>query len=256
MNDQDYEYRGLIASSWDLLRGDTSDWPDRPFFRKIIEDDGQPALDVGCGTGRLLIDYLSDGLDVDGVDVSNEMLEICRKKAADIGLKPTLYQQGAKSLDLPRRYRTIFIPSSSFQLVTNLTDARAALKRCYQHLQIRGKLVMSIMDVSQDSGKGWQVVAERERPQDGLLVRRWLRSTYDPETQLEHTEDRYELVSDGQIIETEIHTRSPATRYYSLEQITEVLEKAGFRNIRAVSEFSEEVASPEDSLFCIFGTRT
>lgn len=75
MDPNDYEYRGLLASSWDLLRGDTSDWPDRPFYRAIILDDGQPALDVGCGTGRLLLDYLADGIDVDGMDLSPEMLE-------------------------------------------------------------------------------------------------------------------------------------------------------------------------------------
>ena len=58
MTDPDYEYRGMIASSWDLLRGNTSKWSDRSFFRTIIADNGQLALDVGCGTGRLLLDYL------------------------------------------------------------------------------------------------------------------------------------------------------------------------------------------------------
>lgn len=255
MTDQDYEYHGLIASSWDLLRGDTSGWDDRLFFRGIIENDGQPALDVGCGTGRLLLDYISEGLDVDGLDVSPEMLEICKDKAKELGLKPTLYQQGIESLDVPRRYRTIFIPSSSFQLVTDLTDARTALERCHYHLQLGGRLVISIMDVSQDSGKGWQVVAEKQRPEDGLVVRRWLNSTYDPETQLEHTENRYELVKDGEVVASEKYRRSPATRGYTLSQIMKMMQTAGFREVRAVSEFSEEPASAYDKLFCVFGTR-
>src|SRR5580698_11368183 len=86
MPDQDYEYRGLMAEAWDLLRGDTSVWTDRLFYRAIIERQGGPALDVGCGTGRLLLDYLSAGLDVDGVDNSPEMLAICREKAAAAGV--------------------------------------------------------------------------------------------------------------------------------------------------------------------------
>ena len=59
MTEQEYEYRGLLAESWDLLRGDTSDWPDRPFYRKIMREHGQPGLDVGCSTGRLILDYLA-----------------------------------------------------------------------------------------------------------------------------------------------------------------------------------------------------
>ncbi|MBI3975988.1 MAG: class I SAM-dependent methyltransferase, partial [Armatimonadetes bacterium] len=41
-----YEYRGLLAATWDLLRGDTSQWEDRFFFRDLILDYGQPVLDV------------------------------------------------------------------------------------------------------------------------------------------------------------------------------------------------------------------
>src|SRR5579864_6487150 len=107
MSAEDYEYRGLIAQAWDLLRGDTSHWEDRPFYRDIIHASGQPALDIGCGTGRLLLDYLADGIDIDGVDCSPEMLEIFRQKAQKRGLHPTLFQQSMEALDLPRSYRTI-----------------------------------------------------------------------------------------------------------------------------------------------------
>jgi ubiquinone/menaquinone biosynthesis C-methylase UbiE len=256
MDNNDYEYRGLIASSWDLLRGDTSDWPDRAFYREIILDDGQPALDVGCGTGRLLLDYLADGIDVDGVDVSPEMLALCRNKADDLGLHPNLYQQNMEALNLDCTYRTIFVPSSSFQLLTELPTAWEALRRFYLHLESGGTLVMSIMDVSKDSSEVWQFIGERARPDDDLLVRRWARSDYDPTTQLEHTEDRYDLVKkDGEVIASKLYRRSPATRAYTLDQITDMLLKTGYVNIRAVSGFTSQPASPDDELFCVFGRR-
>lgn len=111
-DDRSYEYRGMLASTWDLLRGDTSDWPDRQFFREIIQRSGEPALDVGCGTGRLLLEFLADSLQVDGVDVSSEMIALWRQKARAKGLQPTLYVQAIEALDLPREYRTISVPSS------------------------------------------------------------------------------------------------------------------------------------------------
>ena len=73
-----YEYHGLMAEAWDLLRGDTSGWDDRPFYLELIRRFGEPALDVGCGTGRLLLDYLAEGIEIDGVDVSPDMLAVCR----------------------------------------------------------------------------------------------------------------------------------------------------------------------------------
>ena len=86
MYQPDYEYYGLMASTWDLLAGDTSNVPEKFFFRNLIQKYGQPALDVGCGTGRLLLDYLQAGLDVDGVDVSPEMLAVCRQKVQKLAV--------------------------------------------------------------------------------------------------------------------------------------------------------------------------
>ena len=55
----EYEYHGMMAQTWDLFRGDTSNWEDRFFFLEIIHESGQPALDVGRGTRRLLLDCLA-----------------------------------------------------------------------------------------------------------------------------------------------------------------------------------------------------
>lgn len=77
--DSDIEYDGLVAESWDALRGDTSAWADRTFYLELIQDRGEPVLDVGCGTGRLILDFLAQGIDIDGVDNSPEMLAICQR---------------------------------------------------------------------------------------------------------------------------------------------------------------------------------
>jgi len=93
MTTPDYDYHGLIASTWDLWRDDTANWSDRGFYLDVIRRYGQPAIDIGCGTGRLVLDYAEAGIDIDGVDNSPEMLAICRAKAEKLDLSPMLYEQ-------------------------------------------------------------------------------------------------------------------------------------------------------------------
>jgi len=261
----DYEYRGLVAETWDLLRGDTSGWPDRSFYRSIIELGGGPALDVGCGTGRLVLDYLAGGLDVDGVDNSPEMLAICRAKAIALGLdvEGRLFEQEMDKLALPRRYATIVVPSSSFQLLTDASAAEAAMARFREHLLPNGVLVMSIMSKlwpwkrppEQMQWSEWHTLAEKQRPEDGTTIRRWIRARYDHEQQLDHEENRYEVLRDGVVVRTEMHGRSPGARWYSQAQARDVFEKAGFGSITVTSGFTSEPALPGDTTFCVFGTR-
>lgn len=258
-----YEYRGMVASSWDLLRGDYSTWPDRPFYRDVIGRSGEPALDIGSGTGRLILDYLADGMDVDGVDLSPEMLAICREKARALGLRPSLYEQAMESLELPRRYRTIFVPSSSFQLLTDREAAGRAMARFREHLEPGGALVMPFMllwserRAAREPGDPWEwrVHQERERPEDGALIRRWQRSRYDVAEQLEHTEDRYEVIAGGEVVSTEHHQRSPATRWYTQEQALAVYREAGLSDVHATRGFTLEPARGHEEMFCVFGVR-
>ena len=108
MNEQPQTWHyGLVARWW--AEFNASDPAELAFYRGIIERNGQPALDLGCGAGRLLLPLLSTGLDVDGCDISPDMLAFCREGAAKQGVTAILYQQAMHDLELPRRYQTIFI---------------------------------------------------------------------------------------------------------------------------------------------------
>jgi SAM-dependent methyltransferase len=247
-----------MATTWDVLRGDTSRWGDRAPFRAVIERHGQPALDVGCATGRLLLDYLAEGIDIDGVDVSSEMLALCRAKAEARGLNPMLYQQAMESLDLPRRYRTILVPSSTFQLITDAVAARIAMRRFSDHLLPGGALAMPFMVLWREGDpleQIWSAPRERVRPEDGAVVRRWSRSWYEPDARLEHTEDRYEIVRDGVVLAAETHRRSPATRWYTHDEVRALYREAGFVNVHLTREWSDEPAAPTDTIVTAVGTK-
>src|SRR5829696_1236858 len=99
--DSPYEYHGMMAEFWDLFRGDTSNWEDRFFYLDVVKKYGQPVLDVGCGTGRILLDFMQLGIDMDGIDNSPEMLARLKQKAKNLNLNPTVYQQEMDTLDLP-----------------------------------------------------------------------------------------------------------------------------------------------------------
>src|SRR6266566_3966646 len=129
---------GVVAQWWAEFN---ADGPEIACFRAFIERYGQPALDVACGTGRLLLPYLRDGLDVDGCDVSADMIELCREKAAREGFLPTLFVQPMHELDPPRTYKTIFV-CGGFGLGSTREQDTAALDRFHENLEPGGTLVL------------------------------------------------------------------------------------------------------------------
>ncbi|MBE0687894.1 MAG: class I SAM-dependent methyltransferase, partial [Anaerolineaceae bacterium] len=216
MDTSDYEYKGLMAEAWDILRGDTSTWADRFFYLELIRQYSQPVLDVGCGTGRLLLDYLQQGIDIDGVDNSPEMLAICKLKANELGINLNLYEQFLELLEIPRKYQVILIPSSSIQLILEPDLVAKSLKNLYDQLLPGGVIAASIMTLWQP---GDELFSEWERtaidPESGRKYHRIARSWYDPATECERTEDVYQLIIDDQVVKEELHQRSPATRSYT-----------------------------------------
>src|SRR5690349_6271359 len=136
MNDEPVVWHyGLMAERWTAIH----DAPELGFLAKAIERFGQPVLDVACGTGRVLLPLLETGIDVDGSDISQDMLDGCAAQASKSGLHPKLYAQRMDELDLPRRYRTIYM-CSSFGLAGSRKRDLETLRRCYAQLEDGGAL--------------------------------------------------------------------------------------------------------------------
>ncbi|MEW6224540.1 MAG: class I SAM-dependent methyltransferase [Chloroflexota bacterium] len=249
----DIEYRGLMAEAWDALRGDTSDWEDRAWFREVVRRNGEPALDVGCGTGRLLLDFLADGVDVDGVDNAPDMLALLQAKASAAGLDVDgrVHLGRMESLRMPRRYRTVMVPSSSFQLLVEPDEAAEAVRRFFAHLEPGGVLAMPFIVMDTAYAERWSKEATLA---DGSLVRRTAVATFDPADGVEATDDRYEVFRDGALVRSERFVRPRATRAWSREEARLAYERAGFRDLEWGADFTFQDRPPE-SVFTIVGRR-
>jgi SAM-dependent methyltransferase len=254
MTNPTYEYYGMMAEFWDLFRGDTSTWDDRFFYLDVVKKYGQPALDVGCGTGRILLDFMQQGIDIDGVDNSPDMLKLLHEKAEKLSLKPATYQQEMHALALPRKYQTILVPSSSFQLLLDASLPHLAMNCFYEQLLPGGVLAMPFMTLwKQGDPFESEFTREAIRPEDGAIIRRWQYSRFDPETDFEHTIDRYEILREGNVIASEEHSQSPATRSYTREQAMTLYQATGFQDIQMFHEFTFEPVKPDDAVFCVLG---
>ena len=250
----DIEYVGLMAEAWDALRGDTSGWEDRDWFREVIARRGEPVLDVGTGTGRILLDFLAQGIDIDGVDNAPEMLERLHAKAAAAGLDVDgrVHLGRMQNLRLTRRYGTVIVPSSSFQLLLEPDDAAEAMRRFFALLLPGGSLAMPfiVMDAPYDDHWTREAILE-----DGTRVKRTARQTFDPAVGIEATEDTYEVFSNGELQSAPstscARARPAPTRAIEARRL---YETAGFVDLEWGTDFTFEDTQPSE-VFTIIGRR-
>ncbi|HEX7035645.1 MAG TPA: class I SAM-dependent methyltransferase [Pseudomonadales bacterium] len=137
-------YTGLVAELYDPLVSERARARD---YLPFLERSGTPALELGCGTGRPLLELAALGYDVDGLDASPDMLARCREAAREQGLEVNLYHARMQDFALPRRYRSIFLAGASFTLLTSDAEARRALGCMRAHLLPGGSVLIPLETV-------------------------------------------------------------------------------------------------------------
>lgn len=256
---------GLIARWWAEFNVAQPD--EMAYYRGAIERFGQPALDLACGTGRLLRPLLASGLDVDGVDLSEDMLALCREAATRDGLEPRLVRQAMHELDVPRVYRTIYI-CDSFGIGGRRTDDREALRRIHRHLEPGGALVFShdlpYEDVSQwrywlpetrsELPADWPARGTRRRTADGDELELVMRlAELDPLEQRVTMEMRPRLRRGDDLVAEELH--AIRISLYFVQEVRLMLEEAGFADVSVEGRYSGRPATPDDTTV-VFVART
>src|SRR5258708_4478594 len=105
--------------------------PDVEFFVEAARAAGGPILEIGCGTGRVLIPTARAGAEIVGLDLSPRMLATCRKgldqESVAVQSRAQLVQADMRHFDLGRRFALITVPFRPFQHLISVDDQCACL---------------------------------------------------------------------------------------------------------------------------------
>jgi len=247
---------GLVADWWAEFntRG-----PEIDAYGRIVKA-GQPALDAGCGAGRLLLPWLRRGYDVDGCDVSPDMIARCRERAARERLEPTLFVQPLHELDPPRSYRTI-VACGVLGLGSTRAQDEEALRRFHRSLEPGGILVLDnetpyasarrwplwTREGRADLPEPWPEPSGRRRAADGAEYELRTRAVdLDPLDQTLRFELRAEKWRDGEQVGAESH--GLAMRMYFRDELLLLLERAGFSEIEVQGGYDGTEPSADDDV--------
>ena len=211
-----------------------------------------PVLEAGVGTGRMLVPLLRQGLDVDGVDLSPDMLKQCKANLSQNRLQTNLYNQDLTKLKLPRKYGAIIMPTGSFCLLPR-DVVKAALVGFYNHLLPGGKFVFDA--IFPDDFKKGETFCKTYPLEDGagILYTNFSDEIDWVEQKTSHV-IRYELVKDGEVQKAEL---SGFTLYwYGMWELEMLLENAGFVDIKSEFGYGKDEDKSVLTFFATKGTDT
>ena len=199
-----------------------------------------PVIEPMCGTGLNLMPFLAEGIDIDGLDSSPYMLEICRDKVESAGRQCNLYEQRLEEMALPRKYGMSFVPGGSYGHIYDKRVAAECLRRIHEHLLPGGWLVLDVrppaymdnfgkpgeVDYDLNDYAGGSTVFTTgywDHLDDGRVIRKW---------------NKYERFVDDILVETEVFDYRE--RMYDRDEIETELSDAGFSEIDLTRAYEHE----------------
>lgn len=139
---------------------------DKEFYRELLDECAEPALEVACGTGRLTIPFLEAGHDVHGVDISEGMLD--RLQAEADGLDPTLFHGDAAEVEYPTEYGLVYLPFSAVMHFNTVEHLRRLFHNVADHLQDGGAFALDVVVPDFDTvANEYEKVTVEEFERDG-----------------------------------------------------------------------------------------
>ena len=148
--DSSLGYTSFVAEFYDHIIP-YQERQDVAFFVDLAKEAGGHTLEIGCGTGRILIPTALGGNEIFGIDASDQMLSLCRRnmltksQAVQANVRG-LFVADMRSFSLPLRFDLITIPFRSFQHLITVNEQRACLTSVHQHLKPNGTFAFDIMN--------------------------------------------------------------------------------------------------------------
>ena len=124
-------------------------------WRTLADEQGDPVLDVGAGTGRIAVDLARHGHRITGLDADPALVAELARRATGLALTPVC--SDARDFTLQERFALIIVPMQTIQLFGGAPGRARFLACAARHLRPHGLVAVAITET-----------LERYSPEDGL----------------------------------------------------------------------------------------
>lgn len=219
-------YLSLEAELHDAFWNAEDDGSELRLMSDFLQKHPGPALEIGSGSGRLMLPLLQAGFEVEGLEVSSDMRALGAARAAELGLKPLVHAGDMSEWRPNRRYAALLAPAFTLQLAA---DPAATLRHWHGWLENRGGLYLTIFTPHAElegflPEGGWYEDHRAALP-DGRTALLETRHRLDRGKQLLFREHRYSLSGKPPLR----HRSKQTIRWFGHGEMHELLESCGFR---------------------------
>ena len=220
-----------LAVSYDRLTNDVDYEATVAFYNEILKREGlkpRTAVDLACGTGSVTAILARQGLDIIGVDLSEEMLTVAMEKVMDMEKPPRFVCQSLQELKLPRGVDLAVCALDSLDYITDPGDCAEAIRRVYKALNPGGIFIFDVNTPEKLRAMDGQVFLDED--DDVYCV--W-RGEFDEETNIcSYGMDLFQRK--GNLWERSFEEHREYA--YSQEQLMNYLKAAGFTHIEVYAD--------------------
>ena len=209
-----YSEYGFVAELYDHVVP-YRDRQDVAFFVEAAQESGGPVLEVGCGTGRVLIPTARAGVDIVGLDLSPHMLQICQERLLqepeEVQSRVQLLEADMRDFELSDTFALATIPFRPFQHLTTVEDQLACLQSIHRHLADGGRLILDLFNpwlerlVEDNLGEEFGEEPEFTMPDGRRVIRRHRIVERDLFNQINHVELIYDVTHPDGRQERQVH---------------------------------------------------
>ncbi len=228
-----------LARSYDRLTNDVDYTATVDFYFQLLQREGltpRTAVDLACGTGSVTALLAQRGLQVTGVDISEEMLSVALDKCLELENRPLFICQQLQQLKLPRGVDLAVCALDSLDYITDPRQCQEAIRRVYKVLNPGGCFIFDVNTPEKLRAMDGQIFLDED--EDVYCL--W-RGEFDADTNICcYAMDLFQR-------QGEVWTRSfeEHREYaYSARQLTQYLHQAGFTNIQVFAD--RQLAPPAD----------
>ena len=143
-------YEGFFADFYDKCSTETFDYD---IYLELAETYGGNILELGCGSGRVTIHLLEKGLKVTGVDLSKDMLNIMKKKSANMKNKPIIVCKDMCNFVSEEKYDIVILAHATLSLLKSNEEREKLFTNVYKNLRKGGIFVFNYIDINLETIK-------------------------------------------------------------------------------------------------------